>query len=215
MFSIALKYVMIIDKRIRTLGEIKTMKVLEDYIVKYGHVPCEHVLKVDSFLNHQIDAGLMMQLANDFKEHFKDKKITKIVTIETSGIAPSVFLGYILNVPVVYMKKNNSRIMDADCYHTNVHSFTKNVDYELIVSKKFINQDDSVIFIDDFMANGEAALGAIRILEEAKASIAGIGIVIEKAFQKGRARVEELGYEVYSQARVASLEDWHVTFVEE
>lgn len=191
------------------------MKLLEENIVKYGNVPNDHVLKVDSFLNHQIDASLMMECAKDFKEHFKDKKITKIVTIETSGIAPSVFLGYILNVPVVYMKKNTSRIMDADCYHTNVHSFTKNVDYDLIVSKKFIGEEDSVIFIDDFMANGEAALGAIRILEEAKATISGVGIVIEKAFQKGRQRVEELGYEVYSQARVASLENGKVTFVEE
>ena len=191
------------------------MKLLEEYILKYGNVPNDNVLKVDSFLNHQIDADLMMKLAEDFKEHYKGKTITKIVTIETSGIAPSVFLGYILQVPVVYMKKNNSRIMDADCYHTNVHSFTKNIDYELIVSKKFINEDDHVIFIDDFMANGEAALGAIRILEEAHATITGIGIVIEKAFQKGRARVEELGYDVYSQARVASLKDGKVSFVEE
>lgn len=191
------------------------MELLKDYIKKYGNVPNDNVLKVDAFLNHQIDTNLMMELAKDFKEHFKDKKITKILTIETSGIAPSVFLGYLLNVPVVFMKKNSSAILDQNFYHTKVHSFTKNIDYDLILSKKYINEDDHVIFIDDFMANGEACLGAIRIIEEANAKVSGIGVVIEKSFQNGRKLVEEKGFDIYSQARIKSLKKGTITFVEE
>ena len=191
------------------------MKLLEDYIRKYGNVPNNNVLKVDSFLNHQIDAHLMMEMAKDLQEHFKNKNITKIVTIETSGIAPSVFLGYLLNIPVLFMKKNTSRIMTDDNYHTTVHSFTKNIDYDLICSKKYINEDDHVLFIDDFMANGEACLGAIRILEQANATLEGVGIVIEKSFQNGRKKVEALGYDIYSLARVESLEKGKVTFVQD
>lgn len=191
------------------------MELLKDYIRKYGNVPNDNVLKVDSFLNHQIDTNLMMELAKDFKEHFKDKKITKILTIETSGIAPSVFLGYLLNVPVVFMKKNSSAILDQNFYHTTVHSFTKNIDYDLILSKKYINEDDHVIFIDDFMANGEACLGALRIIKEANAHVSGIGIVIEKSFQNGRKLVEEKGYDIYSQVRIKSLRKETITFVDE
>ena len=191
------------------------MKLLENYITQYGNVPNDNVLKVDAFLNHQIDPNLMMEMAKDFKEHFKNKNITKIVTIETSGIAPSVFLGYVLNVPVVFMKKNTSRIMVDDNFHTTVHSFTKNIDYDLIVSKKYITQEDHVLFIDDFMANGEACLGAIRIFEQAHAIVEGVGIVIEKSFQEGRINVEEKGYDVYALARVQSLKSGKVTFVSE
>ncbi len=189
------------------------MELLEEYIEKYGEVMNADVLKVDAFLNHQIDSSLMMELAKDFKEHFKDTKITKIATIETSGIAPAVMLGYILEVPVVYFKKDTSRIMKDDAYTCQVHSFTKNKDYNLICSKKYLHEDDHVLFIDDFMANGEACLGGIHILEQAHAKVAGIGIVIEKAFQPGRKKVEELGYPVYSQARIASLDEGNITFV--
>lgn len=190
------------------------MELLKDYIKKYAKVPNDDVLKVDAFLNHQIDTKLMMELAIDFKEHFKDKKITKVVTIETSGIAPSVFLGYILNVPVVFMKKSNSRILDDNTYTTKVHSFTKNKDYDLMVSKEYLSKDDSVLFIDDFMANGEACLGALRIFKEANVNVSGIGIVIEKAFQSGRKKVKDEGFEVYSQAKIASLKKSKITFAE-
>lgn len=189
------------------------MKLLEDYIIKYGRVLGEDVLKVDYFLNHQIDPQLMMAIAKDFQEHFKDAKINKIVTIETSGIAPSVMLGYLLQVPVVFMKKNTSLIMDANHYHTQVHSFTKNKDYDLIVDKNYLKNDDRILFIDDFMANGEACLGAIRLINEAQAELVGIGIVIEKSFQAGYRKIEDLGYEVYSLARIASLKDGQITFV--
>ena len=164
------------------------MRLLEEYIKKYGNALNEDVLKVDAFLNHQIDAQLMMELAKDFKEHFKDKHITKIATIETSGIAPAVMLGYLLQVPVVYFKKDTSRIMKDDLYTCQIHSFTK---------------------------NGEACLGGIEILKQANAFIEGIGIVIEKAFQRGRLKVEAQGYPVYSQARIASLSQGTITFVSE
>ena len=191
------------------------MKLLEEYIMKYGHVPSDNVLKVDAFLNHQIDTDLMNAIAKEFAEYFKDKPINKIVTIETSGIAPSVFLGYLLHVPVVFFKKNASCIMTDDNYQTAVHSFTKNRDYEIICSKKYLNENDHVLFIDDFLANGEASLGAIRIIEEAHATLEGVGIVIEKSFQDGRGKLEELGVDVCSLARIASLKAGKVEFVKE
>ena len=157
----------------------------------------------------------MMELAKDIQNHFQNKTITKIVTIETSGIAPSLFLGYLLNVPVVYLKKNPSKITTDECYQTLVHSFTKNKDYTVTCSKKYLHQDDKVLFIDDFMANGEACIGAIKIIEEAQAELCGIAIIIEKAFQSGRKKVEELGYSVYSLARIQSLDNGKITFISE
>lgn len=191
------------------------MKLLEDYIRQNGQIINEHVLKVDSFLNHQVDPQLMKAIADDFKEHFKDKKVTKVVTVETSGIAPSLFLAYALNVPLVFMKKSASRIMQDDNYMTTVHSFTKDIDYELMVSKKYLNSDDHVIFVDDFMANGEACLGAIRLIEDAKASLEGIGIVIEKSFQDGRKKLEDKGYDVYALARVKAMKPGFIEFISE
>ncbi len=190
------------------------MKLLEEHIIKYGTALNNEVLKVDSFINHQIDPNLMMKLAKDIQDYFKEKEITKIVTIETSGIAPSVFLGYLLNVPVVYLKKNSSKIIGTNCYQTVIHSFTKDVDYLITCDKKYIKESDKVLFVDDFMANGEACLGAIDILKQANASIEGIAIIIEKAFQSGRQKVEALGYDIYSLARIASLENGNITFTE-
>lgn len=191
------------------------MKLLESYIEKYGNALNEDVLKVDAFLNHQIDPMLMMALGEDFKEQFADTHITKIATIETSGIAPALMLGYLLKVPVVYFKKDTSRIMKDDVYSCRIHSFTKDKDYDIICSKKYIDKDDHILFLDDFMANGEACLGGIKIINAAGAKVAGIGIVIEKAFQSGRSKVEALGYSVYSQARIASLANGKITFTEE
>lgn len=190
------------------------MKLLEDYITQYGEALSDEVLKVDCFLNHQVDASLMMKLAEDFKMHFQDVQITKVMTIEASGIAPAAFLAYLLHVPLVYLKKNTSKILHENVYTTSVHSFTKDVDYEITCSRKYISAADHVLFIDDFMANGEACLGAIDIIEQAQATISGIGIVIEKAFQNGQKNILEKGYAVYSQARIASLAPDHITFCE-
>lgn len=190
------------------------MKELERYIQENGVAVGTDILKVDSFLNHQIDCGIMMELAKDLQEHFCDKPINKIVTIETSGIAPSVLLGYLLKVPVVYFKKSTSRILKDELYQTKIHSFTKDVDYQISVSKKYLGPGDHVLLIDDFMANGEACLGAIDLIKQADAVLEGIGIVIEKAFQKGREKVEAQGYQVYSQARVKSLHEGVIEFCE-
>lgn len=190
------------------------MKELEHYILEHGEAIGMEVLKVDSFLNHQIDCTFMMKLAQDLKDHFHEKNINKIVTIETSGIAPSVFLGYLLQVPVVYFKKSTSKILKEELYQTKIHSFTKDIDYQISVSKKYLSKEDHVLLIDDFMANGEACLGAIDLIKQANAHLEGIGIVIEKAFQNGRRKVESQGYEIYAQARIKSLHDGMIEFME-
>lgn len=189
------------------------MKLLEDYITKYGNAVNTSVLKVDSFLNHQIDPMLMMALAQDFKEHFSDQHITKICTIETSGIAPSLMLGYLLHVPVVFFKKNPSKIVSDQVFQTTIHSFTKDIDYTITCAHDYLGPQDHVLIIDDFMANGEACIGAIDIIKQAKANIEGIGIVIEKAFQPGHSKINDLGYKVYSQARIQSLDKDQIQFV--
>ena len=189
------------------------MKLLEDTILKYGEVKNQEVLKVDSFLNHQIDPALMMEIGKDFAAHFKSNKISKILTIETSGIAPAVMCGYLMNVPVVFMKKSKSKILDEDVFITTVHSFTKDIDYQITCRQAYLKPNDTILFIDDFFANGEACLGAINIINQAEATLSGIGIVIEKTFQNGYEKIKKAGYDIYSQARIASLENNKITFI--
>ncbi|MEW8993782.1 xanthine phosphoribosyltransferase [Clostridium sp.] len=191
------------------------MKALKERILKDGRALNESVLKVDSFLNHGVDAKLMNDIGTSFKEYFKNHGITKIFTIESSGIAPTVMTALQMELPMVTLKKQTSKILSGDVYQTTVHSFTKAVDYELTLSKKFISPEDNILIIDDFLAYGEAAQGAIRLVEEAGAKVAGIGIVIEKSFQPGRRNLEDKGYEVYSLARVSKLGKDIIEFVEE
>lgn len=191
------------------------MKILEDRILKEGKALSESVLKVDSFINHQVDPVLMDQMGKDFAEHFKDKNITKVLTIESSGIAPALTTAAYLKVPMIILKKQTSKILNGDVYQTRITSFTKGTSYELTLYKSYINENDNVLLIDDFLANGEAAMGGSRLIEQAGAKLAGIGILIEKSFQKGRKRLIDAGYEVYSLARVAKLEEGVVEFVEE
>ena len=181
------------------------MEKLRQRILEEGQALSENVLKVDSFLNHGVDSKLMYERGICLKEYFQDKGATKIFTIESSGIAPTVMTALQMNLPMVTLKKQTSKILNGEVYQTTVHSFTKNSDYELTLSKKFINKDDNIIIIDDFLANGEAALGAIRLVEEAGANVCGIGIVIEKSFQPGRAMLQEKGYDIYSLARIKKL----------
>lgn len=188
------------------------MKQLEKTILQYGEVIHDDILLVDAFLNHQIDPQLMMNLAEDITNHFQHKPVNKILTIETSGIAPAVMCGYLLHVPVVFLKKSKSKVLQDEVYITNVHSFTKDIDYEITCRKTFLTQADHILFIDDFMANGEACLGAINIIHQANATLEGIGIIIEKTFQQGNAKVREAGYEVYSLARIKSLSKHDITF---
>ena len=191
------------------------METLKQRILADGVALSETVLKVDSFLNHGVDAQLMYEIGTTFKNYFEHHQVTKIFTIESSGIAPAVMTAMQMDLPMVTLKKQSSKILKDDLYQTTVHSFTKSTDYELTLSKKYISKDDHVLIIDYFLANGEAALGAIRLVEEAGAKVAGIGIVIEKSFQPGRQLLVDKGYDVYSLARISKLGNGIIEFVEE
>ncbi|MEN8078427.1 xanthine phosphoribosyltransferase [Clostridioides difficile] len=189
------------------------MDILKERILQEGRALSETVLKVDSFLNHGVDARLMYEIGTYFKEYYKNHGITKIFTIESSGIAPTVMTAMQMELPMVTLKKQSSKILNGDVYQTTVHSFTKGSDYELTLSKNYISPEDNVLIIDDFLANGEAALGAARLVEEAGAKVGGIGIVIEKSFQPGREMLDKKGYDVYSLARVAKLGKGIIEFI--
>lgn len=190
------------------------MKELKERILKDGKAVNRDVLKVDSFLNHAVDSKLMYEIGTYFKEYFKDKGITKIFTIESSGIAPTVMTAMQMELPMVTLKKQQSKILNGEVYQTEVFSFTKNSAYQLTLAKKYINENDKVLIIDDFLANGEAAQGAIRLVEEAGGSVGGIGIVIEKSFQPGRKIIEEKGYDICSLARIKELNKDKIEFVD-
>ncbi|URZ01483.1 xanthine phosphoribosyltransferase [Clostridium felsineum] len=181
------------------------MKKLRERILEEGRAINENVLKVDSFLNHKVDPKLMYEIGTYFREYFSGRGITKIFTIESSGIAPAVMTAMQMDIPMVILKKQKPNTMSEDVYQTTVHSFTKGADYELTLLKKYICEEDKILIIDDFLANGEASLGAVRLVEGAGAKVSGIGIVIEKSFQKGRTSLEEKGYDVYSLARIKKL----------
>ncbi|RKD69442.1 xanthine phosphoribosyltransferase [Sinobaca qinghaiensis] len=190
------------------------MERLKQAIVERGIVLSEHVLKVDTFLNHQIDTGLMAAVGEEFARIFQQDGITKVLTIESSGIAPSFMAASKLEVPLVFARKRKSLTMDEHVYASRVYSFTKRTESEIAVSKDFLASGDRVLILDDFLANGQAAKGLIEIVEKAEAVVAGVGIVIEKSFQPGREQLINSGYRVESLARVASLENGRVTFVE-
>lgn len=190
------------------------MDLLKEKIKNDGIVINENVLKVDNFLNHQVDTKLMDLIGKEFAYYFKAKNITKVVTIESSGIAPAYATALKLDVPLVIFKKQSSAILDTETtIQTPVHSFTKNTDYVLMASKKYLSENDNILIIDDFLANGQAALGAYRILKEASSSVAGVGIVIEKSFQDGRKKLEDLGLDVYSLARVSKISSNDIEFL--
>ena len=189
------------------------MHALEQKILAEGIVLSEAVLKVDSFLNHQIDPVMMQQIGQEFTRLFKDAGITKIITIEASGIAPAVMAGLELGVPVIFARKYQSLTLKDDLYRSKVFSFTKQIESTIAISKKHIASTDKVLVIDDFLANGQAALGLADLIHQADASVVGIGIVIEKSFQPGRDLLLEKGYRVESLARVQSLANGKVEFV--
>lgn len=191
------------------------MKILEDMILERGIAVNEDILKVDSFVNHQVDPELMKNIGDEFAEHFKGQGITKVATIESSGIAPALMTTLALNVPMLILKKQPSKILNQDLYQTVVTSYTKGTSYELTLSKNFISENDHVLIIDDFLANGEAATGAIRLIRKAHATIAGVGILIEKSFQPGYEKLTEQGIDVYSLARIAKLGEGVIEFVKD
>ncbi|MDE7314018.1 MAG: xanthine phosphoribosyltransferase [Eubacterium sp.] len=181
------------------------MKLLEEKVLKEGIAINENILKVDGFINHQVDPALMKAIGEDFASHFEGKGITKVVTIESSGIAPALMTASAMQVPLLILKKSPSKVLNENMYQTIVTSYTKGTSYELTLAGHLINEHDHVLIIDDFLANGEAATGAIRLIRKAHATVAGIGILIEKSFQPGRAKLEEQGFFIYSQVRVKKL----------
>lgn len=189
------------------------MHALEQKILAEGIVLSEKVLKVDSFLNHQIDPVMMQLIGQEFARLFKDAGITKIITIEASGIAPAVMAGLELGVPVIFARKYQSLTLKDDLYRSKVFSFTKQTESTIAISNKHISSTDKVLVIDDFLANGQAALGLADLIHQANAEVVGIGIVIEKSFQPGRDLLLEKGYRVESLARVKSLANGTVEFV--
>jgi xanthine phosphoribosyltransferase len=186
---------------------------LEQKILSEGIVLSDEVLKVDAFLNHQIDPVMMQLIGKEFAARFKDAGITKIITIEASGIAPAIMAGLELGVPVIFARKYQSLTLKDDLYRSKVFSFTKQTESTIAISNKHISSSDKALVIDDFLANGQAALGLIDLIHQAKAEVVGVGIVIEKSFQPGRDILLGKGYRVESLARVKSLANGTVEFV--
>lgn len=182
------------------------MRLLEERICRDGIVREGNVLKVDSFLNHQMDVGLFAEMAKEWKRRFAGRPISKILTIEASGIGLAAIAAQEFGVPVVFAKKSMSINLDYDNYRTQIHSFTHNRVYEVIVSKKFLGSDDHVLIIDDFLANGCALMGLLELVEKAGAVVEGIGIAIEKGFQDGGGRIREQGIQLESLAIVESMD---------
>lgn len=191
------------------------MNKLQERILSDGIVVDNDILKVDTFINNQVDPELMTYIGNELANHFKDKGITKVITIESSGIAPALMTAIELNVPLVILKKHQSKILNDNLYQTEVTSYTTGNTYELTLAADVINADDHVLVIDDFLADGEAATGSIRLIRMAHATVAGFGIVIEKSFQPGHQKLRDQGFDVYSLARIQSMNSEHITFIEE
>ncbi|CAM3674566.1 xanthine phosphoribosyltransferase [Sphingobacterium prati] len=191
------------------------MKLLKDRILHDGKSLAGGILKVDNFINHQMDPVLMKSIAVEFVRRFADLPINKIITIEASGIAPAIMLGYLLELPVVFVKKAKPKTM-GDMYVSEVHSFTKNRTYDICVSKEFLVPEDKVLFIDDFLANGNAAFGIMDLIQQSGASLLGMGFIIEKSFQEGGKRLRELSdIRIASLARIKFLEVDTVGFEED
>ena len=191
------------------------MKLLETRIQQDGQVLGADVLKVDSFLNHQIDPDLMAALGQAFYDSFKDAPITKILTVESSGIAPALATGMAFHLPVVFARKHKSLTLKDNLYTAEVYSFTKKTTNQISISTKFLSADDTVLIIDDFLANGQAVEGLIDIIGQAGANLAGVGIVIEKTFQKGRKLLDARHIKVTSLARIQAFEDGQVVFAQD
>lgn len=181
------------------------MKLLEDRILKDGHIGADNVLKVDSFLNHQIDVNFVCELGKEFYRLFKDENITKILTIEASGIGIACLAAQYFGVPVVFAKKTKTINIYSDTYNATVHSYTHKKDYDIVVSKEFLSKEDNVLIIDDFLAKGSALTALLMLIEKASAKTAGAGIVIEKAYQGGGNLVRDMGIRVESLAKIKSI----------
>ena len=191
---------------VKRYGGLFYMEIIEQEIQKRGKVLPGNVLKVNSFLNHQLDPYLLNIMAGEWTKLFKNDNITKIVTIEASGIALAILTGLKLNVPVVFAKKSNSKNI-GDVYKSKIHSYTRDQDFDIQIEKQFIYKDDIVLIIDDFLVNGSATLGMIDIINQAGAKLAGVGIAIEKGFQNGGEILRNKGVRVESLAIISSMDE--------
>ena len=191
------------------------MKLLEDRIRSDGEVLPGNVLKINSFLNHQVDPELMKKVGEEFSHLFKDSGITKVLTCEASGIAPGVMTAYELHVPLVFARKKKPATLNDAVYWADVYSYTKKVTNQICVEQKFLDQDDRLLIIDDFLANGEAVKGMINIANQAGAQVTGVGIVVAKTFQGGSEWIKDHGYHLEALAEIDSLANNQVHFVGE
>lgn len=189
------------------------MKILKERILRDGKCFEGGILKVDNFINHQMDPILMKSMAVEFVRRFAGTRINKIMTIEASGIAPAIMVGYLLELPVVFAKKKKPATME-NMLVSQVYSFTKGKNYDVCVSKDFLCPGDSVLFIDDFLANGNASKGIIDLIRQADAELAGMGFLIEKSFQEGGKWLREQGIHVESLAIIESLDNCQIKFKE-
>ena len=188
------------------------MKQLEERIARDGRVIGTEILKVDSFLNHQMDITLLDEIGKELYRLFKDRGITKVITIEASGIAIAVSAARCFNVPAVFAKKARSLNIGKDVYKARVHSFTYDNDYDITMSQNYLSASDTVLIVDDFLANGAALNGMISICEQAGAKIGGIGICIEKGFQPGGDEIRKKGYPLESLAIIESMDENGIVF---
>lgn len=191
------------------------MKELNDKIREYGTVLPGNVLKVDAFLNHQVDPELMLHIGQEFAKLFADEGITKVWTVESSGIAPAVMTGLAMKVPVIFARKHKSLTLNNNMYVADVYSYTKKTTNRISISKKYVAPDDKILMIDDFLANGQAVEGMLEIADQAGVQVAGAGIVIEKSFQPGGKELRDRGIRVESLARIKSLSDNQIEFEED
>ena len=182
------------------------MKLLQDRIVADGKIEAGNILKVDSFLNHQIDVSVLEEIGQEFKRQFGDREVNKILTIEASGIAIACIAARYFNVPVVFAKKSRSLNIAGDVYTAKVESFTHKNTNDIIVSKKFLSPEDRILIVDDFLANGKAILGLCQLVEQAGATLVGAGVVIEKGFQDGGKRIREAGIDLRSLAILEEMD---------
>ncbi|MGS4786969.1 xanthine phosphoribosyltransferase [Streptococcus sp. P25B114] len=188
------------------------MQALEERILKDGNVLGETILKVDSFLTHQVDFRLMKEMGQVLADTYRSKDITKVVTIEASGIAPAIYVAESLEVPMIFAKKHKNITMTEGILTAEVYSFTKQVTSTVSIASKFLSPEDKVLIVDDFLANGQAAKGLIDIIQQAGATVVGVGIVIEKSFQDGRQLLIDAGVPVTSLARIDRFENGQVVF---
>ena len=188
------------------------MKALEEKILKEGTVLAGNILKVGSFLNHKLDVDFIMEMGKEIARLFSDCKVTKILTIETSGIAIAVGAAAQMHIPVVFAKKNKTGNLSGELYTTVVHSYTHGTDYNVVVSKEFLSSDDRILIIDDFLANGKALVGLIDIVNQAGATLVGASCAIEKGFQQGGDKLREQGIRVESLAIIESMDNGCLAF---